>query len=244
MYEVKTTPFTAIAVGVCLVFSILAFLAYWYIGTEKHKLGYNFRRVLTLYNMFLACFHFVIVVMASEVVGANGSVVGFEATITSRGQLVLWAFVASRIVLLTDFCVVLYRSDLSQINFWRIFSTTCPFILWGLVLDNRKVHERATVLVLVLVNAFIALGLYTHLALVPWLSSVRKAFSCFGVLLHVLGHSVLVVYCGVAIVTVRDVMTFVIIYTMWIAYNLLMLWNKMAHIWRYREPNTVSPPDT
>ena len=105
---IQTTPFTTGALGVGLVFLIFAFLGYWYIGTEKQKLSYNFRRALTLYNMFLACFHFVVVVMASEVVGTNGSVAGFGSTITSRGGLAQTKFMCCIHIYIYIHCVHIY----------------------------------------------------------------------------------------------------------------------------------------
>ena len=192
---VETAPHTVPAMILGIVYLCVTFVGYWYVAEEKRALSYKWKRLLTIYNFFMAAFHFVQLVLFLQVFGADGSVTGIGSTNTNRGRFAVRMHAATRLVHFVDTFVTLYKADKDRIRKECLYHNSVILVLWGFVLDNKGLLDAGSIRFVGVVQCAIYTQAYTYLAASIWSNRLSCCLSMWVTFSQACMHCILLVFC-------------------------------------------------
>jgi hypothetical protein len=237
MLEVDVFTTTGLICGACFV--LLCFIAYWYILPSEDGLSYRQKRLLTFYDLCVACLFFTQAVLVVEVLGATDSAIGMESENTARGKVLLHVHMFSHVSYLLDTVVICYSGQPHRLGIGRFYYGSVIFVLWGLIIDN--VLEMGTTRFMVLLDSLMLSAVYLYMALAPWTGHGKGMLRCVCILAQLLGHCAFSVYFVALLINVtmgECDSALIKVFGTWLLHSIAMFWRSAHDIWRLR-PETA-----
>ena len=226
--------FTAIGASLGALTLLVCFVGYWYIQAGDYAKTYSFKRRLTLYDLFAACAFFTQAILAMEVIGANGSVIGMGSENTSRGRILVHVHMFSQLGHLANVAIILHTHQHDRLRFGRVYYVTAVFPLWGMLIDRDDILAMGTIRAAVLVSALLSAAVYLYLAIATW-ASHKAVWAWFCIFAQVLGYCAMMIYYIVLVARAAagesDGMTLM---GLWLVHACIMLWVSLSMLWKFR----------